>query len=236
MTTETLPTEVKIAAPSSAELSKGASAALQLVNEFEITDAPTFEIAADELKSIKAKATALEERRKALTQPLDAVKKGIMDLFRGPLDLLGQAEGILKSKMLTFQQAEQRKAEEQRLLAEKAAQEERARLQAEADALAAQGRAGEAVVKETVAQMIVAAPVAAPAVPQVKGIATTKTIDFEVVDLHALIVHVAAHPELVNLLNADSVKLRAFVKGLGMACNLPGVRVFEKQGLSASRK
>lgn len=236
MTTETLPTEVKIAAPSSAEINRGASAALALVQDFEITDMPTFELAADELKAIKQKATALEDRRKTLTQPLDAVKKGIMDLFRGPLDLLGQAEGILKSKMLTYQQAENRKAEEQRIAAERAAQAERDRLAEEASKLAAEGRAGEAAVKETVAAMIVAQPVAAPAVPKVSGVKTTTTIDYEVEDIHALIKHVAEHPELVNLLVADSVKLRAFVKGLGMACKLPGVRVFEKQGLSASRK
>lgn len=236
MTTETLPTEVKIAAPSSAEITRGASAALALVQDFEITDGATFELAADELKAIKQKATALEDRRKTLTKPLDAVKQGIMDLFRGPLDLLAQAEAVLKSKMLTYQQAENRKAEEQRLAAERAAQVERDRLAEEAAKLAAEGRAGEAAVKETVAAMIVAQPVASPAVPKVSGVKTTTTIDYEVEDIHALIKHVAEHPELVNLLVADSVKLRAFVKGLGMACKLPGVRVFEKQGLSASRK
>jgi hypothetical protein len=31
------------------------------------------------------------------------------------------------------------------------------------------------------------------------GISTSKKIDFEVVDLHALVKHVAAHPELINL-------------------------------------
>lgn len=238
MTTESqaIPTELKIAAPDAAGLGKSAAAALAMVNAFEIVDATTYELAADELKEIKARTTKLEEQRKALTGPLDAVRKGIMDLFRGPLDVLGQAEGAIKQKMLAYQAAEQRKADEQRIAAEKAAQEERDRLEAEAKALAEQGRAGEAAIKETVATMIVAAPVAAPAVPKAEGVKITKTIDFEVVDTLALIQHVAKNPELVALLAVDSTRLRGYVRGLGMATSLPGVRVFEKQGLSAARR
>lgn len=234
--TQAIPTELKIAAPDGATLTKGAAAALAMVNSFEVTDATTYNLAADELKEIKARATRLEEQRKSLTAPLDVVKKGIMDLYRGPLEVLGQAEGILKGKLLDYTREEQRKAEEQRLAAERAAQEERDRLEAEAKALAEQGRAGEAAVKETVAAMIVAQPVAAPAVPKAAGIKTTTSIDFEVEDTLALIQHVAQTPELVSLLTVDSVKLRAYVKSLGKACALPGVRVFEKTGLSASRK
>ena len=76
---------------------------------------------------------------------------------------------------------------------------------------------------------------AAPAPPAVKGISTSTNVDFEVNDLHALVKHVAAHPELINLITADSVKIRAYVRGLGMATNLPGVRVFEKQTMSARK-
>jgi hypothetical protein len=233
--TTTIPASVAIAAPNAQALSRGATAALALVTDFEISDAATFEIAADELKGIKAKASQLEEQRKAITGPLDAAKKAVMDLFRGPLEVLGQAEGALKSKMLTYQQAEQRKAEEARLQAERIAREQREKLEAEARELAAQGRTGEAAVKETVAQMVVAAPVAAPAPPAVKGISTSTTVDFEVNDLHALVKHVAAHPELINLITADSVKIRAYVRGLGMATNLPGVSVFQKQTMAARK-
>lgn len=234
-TTTTIPASVAIAAPNAQALARGATAALALVNDFEISDAATFEIAADELKGIKSKAAQLDEQRKAITGPLDAAKKAVMDLFRGPTELLGQAEGILKGKMLTYQQAEQRKAEEARLQAERIAREQREKLEAEARELAAQGRTGEAAVKETVAQMVVAAPVAAPAPPAVNGISTSTTVDFEVTDLHALVKHIAAHPELINLITADGVKIRAYVRGLGMATNLPGVSVFQKQTL-ASRK
>ena len=76
-------------------------------------------------------------------------------------------------------------------------------------------------------------PVAVQAPAKVSGISTSKTVDFEVVDLHALIKHVAAHPELITLLMADSVKLRAQVRATGMNTALPGVRVYQKATMSA---
>ncbi len=235
-TNELIPLEVKIEQPNAAALSKGAAGSLALVESFEVVDAATFEIGADELKAIKSKAAKLEDQRKAITKPLDDAKKAVMDLFRSPLEVLGKAETILKGKLLTFQQEEQRKAREAQLAAERAAQAERDRLAAEAAKLAAEGRAGEAMVKQQVAEMIVAAPPAVAEPVKVAGVSTRSTIEFEVEDLHALVKHIAAHPELINLVAADSVKLRAYVKGLGMACNLPGVKVFEKASLSASRK
>lgn len=234
-TIEAVPSSVAIAAPNPEELRRGASSALDLVRDFEITDAATFEIAADELKAIKGKIDALNEKRLGITRPLDTAKAAIMSLFKPPVELLQEAERLLKGKMLSWQQAEQAKAREAQLAAERAAQAERERLQAEADALAAQGRTGEAVVKEQVAQMVVAAPIAAPAPPAVKGISTSTTVDFEVVDLHALVKAAAEKPELVALLAVDTVKLRAYVKGLGLQTNLPGVRVFQKQTLAARR-
>jgi hypothetical protein len=232
---EMIPLEVKVTHPTAAALSRGAASALALVAEFEVTDDPTFEIAADELQAIKAKASALDEQRKSITAPMDAAKKAVMDLFRAPIEALQTAEGILKGKMLAYQQDQQRKANEARLEAERVARAERERLEREAAELAAQGRTGEAAIKEQVAQMVVAAPIMAPEAPAAKGISTRETVEFEVTDLHALIKHVAVRPELVGLLMPDSTKLRAYVRGLGMQCNLDGVRVFVKQSLAARK-
>ena len=100
-----------------------------------------------------------------------------------------------------------------------------------------QAEASEQATAEAQAAMVTAAvvsmPVAAQAPAKVSGISTSKTMDYEVEDLHALVVHVAAHPELISLLMADSVKLRAQVRATGMNTKLPGVRVFEKRSMSA---
>lgn len=230
-----IPSTVTIASPAPETLRRGATAALDLVREFEISDTPTYDLAAEELRGIKERAARLDEQRKAITKPLDAAKAAVMDLFRGPLELLQEAEALLKRKMLDYSTEQARKAAEERAAAERAAKAERERLEREAAEFAAQGRAGEAAVKTQVAEMIVASPVVVAEAPKAAGISTRETVAFEVVDLLALVQHVAQHPELIGLLVADSTKLRAYVRGLGLQCNLPGVRVFTQQSLAARK-
>lgn len=118
--------------------------------------------------------------------------------------------------------------------------------EAAAVAQAAADRANaESQTLATTAQLVVAAPVATIEKTAAKGISTSKKIDFDVTSLRLLVAYIAtgkvyeegdpalAHPELLGLLVADIVRLRAYVKGLGMACNLPGVRVFEERVMSA---
>ena len=109
-----------------------------------------------------------------------------------------------------------------------AAAQEQARVQAEA----AQQANTEAQAAEVTAA-VVSMPVAVAAPAKVTGISTSKSVDFVVEDLHALVRHVAEHPELITLLMVDQVKLRAQVRATGLNTKLPGVRVFIKQSMSA---
>lgn len=233
-TMDMIPLEVRVQHPTSAHLARGAQAALDMATAFDVADDASYALAAEELSAIKGRAARLEEQRKAITRPMDEAKAAVMDLFRGPLQLLQQAEAGLKGKMLAYTQAAQRRAAEERRRAEEAAAAERARLAAEAAALEQQGRAGEAEVQRHVATMVVAA---APAVaaPKAAGISTTSAIDYEVEDLHQLIRHIAERPELVHLLQPDSVRLRAYARAVGEAGSLPGVRIFRKQTIAARR-
>lgn len=227
--------DLKIERPTAAALGKGAASALALVEAFEVVDQPSLDLAGEELRAIKERAAKLDAQRKAITKPMDEAKAAVMDLFRGPIDILQRAESILKGKVLTYQRDQEAKAAEARRAAEAAAQAERERLEREAAALVEQGRTGEAAVVETVAAMVVAPAPAVEAPAKVQGLSTRSTVDFEVVDLVALVKHIAEHPELINLVAADSVKLRAYVRGLGMACNLPGVKVTEKQSIAVRK-
>lgn len=65
------------------------------------------------------------------------------------------------------------------------------------------------------------------------GTSIKGTVEYEVSNLLSLVQHVAANPALINLLMVDSVKLRAYVRGLGLNTNLPGVRVYQKRSMSA---
>lgn len=234
--TELIPLQVTVQHPTAAALARGADSALALVEAFEVVDDDSFALGGEELQAIKRKASALDEQRKAITKPMDDAKKNVMDLFRGPTELLAKAEGILKGKLLAYSQEQQRKAAEQRRIVEQAAAEERRKLEEQARQAEAEGREGEAVVQRAIAEMVVAAPVTVAAAPKVAGLATRTSVEFEVTDLLQLVQHVAQHPELIGLLSADTVRLRAYVKGLGLDTKLPGVRVFEKASLAASRK
>lgn len=261
MTTDSLLAPVaNLTLPDASTLTGRAQQALAFIQEFQITDQDTYALAADELKAIKAKANTLEDQRTGITGPINQALKGINALFKGPADLLQLAERTLKTKMLGWQAEQDRIAAEARRKADEIAAAERARLaeeaaarQREADAQAAaaakaaaagdeqaaqiaqaeaQRAAAQAQAAAATAQMVVA-PVTVVAPVKTKGISTSTKVDFEVVNLHDLVKHVAAHPELISLLAPDSVRLRAYVKGLGTACALPGVRVFEDKVLSA---
>lgn len=246
--------------PDSAALTGRAERALSFIREFTIGCAEDYTLAADELMAIKARAKDIESQRTSITGPMNTALKAINDLFRAPASMLEQAEQILKTKMLAWDHEQRRIAEEARRQAEAAAAAERRRLALEAEqrqreaqaqaAAAAQAQAkgdtqaadlaraaaersqAEAAVAANTAQMVVA-PVFAPPVAAVKGISSRTSVDFEVTSLSDLVKHIAEHPELINLLRTDDTKLRAYVRGLGTACKLPGVRVYEKSTLSA---
>lgn len=95
--------------------------------------------ASDSAKAQEARARlntrikTLTDARMALTRPIDAAKKTIMDFFAGPIATLTKAKEILDGKVIAYdyQQEELRKAEQRRL--DKIAEDERKRLQAIAD-------------------------------------------------------------------------------------------------------
>ena len=122
--------------------------------------------------------------------------------------------------------------------AERAA--EASRLQAELDAQQAKQRDQEAEQRasETAAAMrtqmaVTSAPVTDIGSAKAKGTSVKVTVDYEVTSLISLVKHIAENPALINLVMEDSVKLRAYVRGLGLNANLPGVRVFNKNTMSA---
>jgi hypothetical protein len=260
MTESILAPVASLTLPDSAALTSRAQAALAFIENFAVDSAETFDLAADELRAIKTRAKSLEEQRTAITGPINTALRGINALFKAPGEMLEQAEMLLKRKMLIYQREQERVAAELRRQAEEAAAAERRRLeeeaaarqreadaqaaaaakaQAEGDAQAAalatanaQRAAAEAQSATTTAQVIVA-PVVQLAAPRAKGISTSTKVDFEVTDLLALLQHVVAHPELVHLVCADETRLRAYTRGLGLACALPGVRVFPTSVMSA---
>lgn len=246
--------------PSGPELATKAQRALAFVETMPVTNPDEYALAAEELQGVKSRWAKLEEQRTAITKPINEALRAINALFKAPQDLLKRAEDIIKGKLLGYDNEQRRVAAEAQRKADEAARVLREQQEAEArrlneeaaaaaaaavsakaagDAAAADAAAdkaqraqAEAQVAATAAQMVVA-PVIAPAVVKVKGLSTADGVDFEVTSLHDLAAHIVAHPELINLLEANDKAIRQYVKGLGVACKLPGVRVFEAQTMRA---
>lgn len=263
MTTTEAPNLAPLAAlalPNGADLSTRAQRALSFIEGMQIVTADDYQLGADELQGIKARWKALEEQRTSITGPINNALRAVNALFKGPQDLLERAEWMIKGKLIGYDNEQKRIAAERQRLLDEAARLERERQAAEAERLrkeaeaaqaaaakaAAAGNAQQAAIEAdkaqraqaesqaatNVAQMVIA-PTVAPAVGKVKGLSTAATIDFEVTSLHDLAAHIVAHPELINLLLPNETALRAYVRGIGAACKLPGVRVFERDVMRA---
>lgn len=102
------------------------------------------------------------------------------------------------------------------------------------DEMAAQAAAQAEATLRATAQVITAAAVPI-AVSKVAGVSQAKSVDFEVTSILEICMHIAnGHPEMASLLKSDDAKIRGYVKSLGMATNIPGIRVFEKTTLRSS--
>jgi hypothetical protein len=148
-----------------------------------------------------------------------------MDFFRGPSEQLETAEVALKGSMRTYLVEVERKAAEERRLAEIAATEERERV-----ALAAAKAAERGAVEEAQAiaeQMNAPAPtVLVKEAPKVFGISTSERWLFEVIDATAI-------PR--EYLVIDESRIRKVVTALKADCKIPGVRVYSEKNISAAR-
>lgn len=191
---------------------------------FEIDSQLMAEMAADDLKKIKAYAKDVDEKRKSLTKPLDDVKKGIMDLFRPAVEYLEQAETTLKLGLKKYLDEEERKRRELEEAARKVAREQAARLEAEAKAAAAQGQAEQARALEQQAAMVPATVMVSSPAPKMSGISSTQVWKF-VIENEKLIPR--------EYLMVDEAKIRKVVQALKAEANIPGVRVYDERQIGA---
>ena len=106
-----------------------------------VTDTETWTICADALKGVMGQKKTVDNVRLGITRPMDAAKQKVMDLFRGPMEELEEAEVYLKGQMVTFKDEQDRIAREQQRIERERAEKEAARLREEArkaDELAAE--------------------------------------------------------------------------------------------------
>jgi hypothetical protein len=192
--------------------------ALAIKTQVEYEDASAF------LKRIKTKYNEIEATRKSITQPLDQAKKNIMDLFRKPLELLRQAEGVAKRSILTYMDEQERIRREQEEKLAREAEKKRKELEAKAEAAREAGKETKAEQYEEKANNVVA-PVLAPTVEQAKGQAVKLQWSAKVIDFAKL-------PDNYKLPNMPMLnKVAQATKG---QVPIPGVE-FKSEKILASR-
>lgn len=204
-----------------------------------ITEHEEYNMAADDLKRIKAKAKELDEQRKALTKPLDDQKREVMEFYRPATEFLTEAEKILKGAMATWQAEQERIAAVERARAAAAAAAEQQRLRDEAAALAKQAEEAaksgdaeaafaaqvEAEERLAVAEVVTANPVAEPA--KQSGISYRSTWNAEVTNIVKLCEFVVANPNMAHLVEPNMTDLRKMAIAMRENLNIPGVKAVE---------
>jgi len=195
-------------------------------DQFTVNSPESYACAADELKAMKRQYNELEALRKSIVRPLDEARSKIQKLFAPALAYLDKGQAAVKKKMLDYQEAAQRAAQE-------AARAEADRLRQEQEALAALAEeCGETEAAEDVRAQPVYVPVAEPVAAA--GTWTTTRWHAELTDIVALCAAVAegkAPAELVQINQPAANRLATALKG---AVSYPGVR-FESSKSMASR-
>jgi hypothetical protein len=177
----------EIIIPEKLEEEKDVNQIMVVAQSLEITSQDQAEKAAEELKIIKSKWKDLEAKRKTLAIPIDASKKALQELFVPILNRYTQAEGLIKSAILKFNQKQEAiRREEERKAQEKFQREqEKERLAVEARIAKAKEK-GDEVKAESLKEKIEEKPfVPAPTItasPKLKGFSTRKIWRYKVTD------------------------------------------------------
>ena len=183
-------------------LDSGPQALLVGARSYVIDCPEMYEAAADDLKSVKAKYKEIEAKRTEIVKPLNEAVKAVNNLFRAPLAYLEEAEGLLKQRLIGYDQEQERKrkAEQERL--EAIARAEQARLRAEAEAAERAAlearREAERIEREAREKAAAEARAAAEAIAQAKGAEAKKAAQKAAEEAAARAAAEAAHRESEN--------------------------------------
>ena len=204
-----------VALPDRAEIVSLAEAHVVQAKALQVVDQGTYVNASAVLKNIKATAAAIAEKFADSKRKAQETHKAIVAMEKEHLVPLGQAEQIIKGKMIvwTDEQERIRRAEELRLQDE-ARKIEEARVLAEAEAAEADGdkAAADAMLAAPILVPVVHVPTAAP---KVEGVSYAETWHCEIVNPDAV-------PR--QFLIVDEKALNALARAQKGAFSVPGCK------------
>ena len=215
--------ELKIESPDNAPL-LAAESAFAAAEARTITTAADATAVAQDLKEIKHKAREIEAMRKSLVAPIDEARARIQAFFKPPLDFLQKAESALKGKLLAYQDAERR-------IAQEAARKEAERLRklAEAKAKRAEKR-GDVEAAEELREQPIIVPTAAPTA--LEGTSVRVLWRAELVDIRELCRAIADGKAPADLVRFEQAAGNRLATALKDAADVPGVRFTREESMA----
>jgi len=200
---------------------------------YKVTSPEAALAAGEDLRLVKALARQLEEKRTAITGPINKALKEVNALFKPAQEWLAEAERLLKGALLGFQAEQDRIARELQAKADEEARKEKEKLEQQAEKAEAKGKIEKAGELREQAQAHLA-PIVSSAAPKISGIASRETWKAEVTDKMAFVRHVVeARPDLIALVLIDQSGLNAQARSLKDALALPGVKAVKETILAA---
>ena len=204
------------------------SSALTLVSASELTISNNnqYEVATGDLMSVKGRLKALDERRKAITTPLDLAKKSIMDLFRPVVDKLESAEALIKRAIVDYTTKQEVAARQAQFRAEAEAEAKRKELLEKAEKARENGKDVKAAQYEEKAATVVAPIVISPVEKQ-EGIAFKEI-------WRATVIQEQLVPR--EYLTVDLTKLNRIAMATKGSLKIPGVNFYAEKVVASKAR
>lgn len=229
----TIPSSVAIAAPDFSQIG-AAQRAARLAEGTVVTSPVLLQAAGDDLRRVKVIRDNLEGQRTTLKKPILEAGRAIDAFFKEPIAFCDKAIDTLKRATLAYTTEQDRIALEKQAAADRAAREERERIQAEADAARAAGDHEQADVAQAIADTVVA-PLVRTVAPTPAGITTTKRWDARITNPAELLRHIADNPELHGWVEFKTSAIVAFGRSMQGMAKVPGVEFVQQSGLAVRR-
>lgn len=219
--------------PTQESLIAAATKHLEMAKSYVIDCPEVYELAAADLQTIKGEQKSLEAARTTHVKPLNDEVKFINALYKQATEILSNAENALKKPMIAFATEQARLAREEQARLEALAHAERQKIAAQAKEAEQAGDTSTAAVLASTAA-VVTAPKVATASPKISGISTRENWSAEVTNLVELVQYVAAHPENIGLIEANTKALNGMAKALKGAMSIPGVKAVSTTTMAAT--
>ena len=238
-------TDLITLAEAQAEARSRVAEAMQMVEiarDFTVTSDDEATVAAEQLSAIVKFVKAQETRRLELTRPYDATKADITKAFNEPTSKASEAEKLLRTALLTYQQEQQRIAAERRRQEQERIERERVAAEAEAEKQrqraaelktdAARERAQEkAEEAEAKAEELAVTSAVVEAPKKLAGFSVRDNWTFDVSPngLEDLVAAIAGgRKDLLQYLALDLAQIGRVVKAMKANTQIPGIKAVNR--------